>query len=176
MKDFPWVQVSGVVTNITDYDSFVELEDGIEVLVHVSEMSWTKKNVHPGKIVSTSEKVEVMVLEIDVQKRRISLGIKQCVENPWEKYKNANKTGDIIEGEIRNITEFGVFIALNEDIDGLVHLSDLSWDGNGDELIKNYIKGSLAQAKILDIDVEKERISLGINNLQKMLLPQKLII
>ena len=175
LTEDPWLKIferfpvgtkmSGVVTNITDYGSFVELEDGIEGLVHVSEMSWTKKNVHPGKIVSTSEKVEVMVLEIDVQKRRISLGIKQCVENPWEKYKNANKTGDIIEGEIRNITEFGVFIALNEDIDGLVHLSDLSWDGNGDELIKNYIKGSLAQAKILDIDVEKERISLGIKQL-----------
>ena len=175
LTEDPWLKVferfpvgtkmSGIVTNITDYGSFVELEDGIEGLVHVSEMSWTKKNVHPGKIVSTSEKVEVMVLEIDVQKRRISLGIKQCVENPWEKYKNANKVGDIIEGEIRNITEFGLFIALTEDIDGLVHLSDLSWDGNGDELIKNYVKGSTTQTKILDIDVEKERISLGIKQL-----------
>ena len=108
-----------------------------------------------------------MVLEIDVPKRRISLGIKQCVENPWEKYRNSNKIGDIIEGEIRNITEFGLFIALTEDLDGLVHLSDISWDGNGDELIKNYIKGSLAQAKILDIDVEKERISLGIKQLKE---------
>ena len=157
--------MSGVVTNITDYGSFVELEDGIEGLVHVSEMSWTKKNVHPGKIVSTSEKVEVMVLEIDVEKRRISLGIKQCVENPWELYKKTNKIGDIIKGEIRNITEFGLFLALTEDIDGLVHLSDISWDGNGDELIKNYTKGSSTQAKILDIDVEKERISLGIKQL-----------
>ncbi len=175
LTEDPWLNVferfpvgakmSGVVTNITDYGSFVELEDGIEGLVHVSEMSWTKKNVHPGKIVSTSEKLEVMVLEIDVQKRRISLGIKQCVENPWEKYKNTNKIGDIIQGEIRNITEFGLFIALTEDIDGLVHLSDLSWDGNGDDLIKNYVKGSSAQAKILDIDVEKERISLGIKQL-----------
>ncbi len=175
LTEDPWIKVfetfpvgskvSGVVTNITDYGSFVELEDGIEGLVHVSEMSWTKKNVHPGKIVSTSEKVEVMVLEIDVQKRRISLGIKQCVENPWEKYNSTNKIGDIIEGEIRNITEFGLFIALTEDIDGLVHLSDISWDGNGDELIKNYVKGSSAQAKILDIDVEKERISLGIKQL-----------
>ncbi|GIS09327.1 MAG: 30S ribosomal protein S1 [Alphaproteobacteria bacterium] len=175
LTEDPWLKVferfpvgakmSGVVTNITDYGSFVELEDGIEGLVHVSEMSWTKKNVHPGKIVSTSEKVEVMVLEIDVQKRRISLGIKQCVENPWEKYKNTNKVGDIIEGEIRNITEFGLFIALTDDIDGLVHLSDISWDGNGDELIKNYVKGSTIQAKILDIDVEKERISLGIKQL-----------
>ncbi len=175
LTEDPWLKVferfpvgakmSGVVTNITDYGSFVELEDGIEGLVHVSEMSWTKKNVHPGKIVSTSEKVEVMVLEIDVQKRRISLGIKQCIDNPWEKYKNSSKIGDTIDGEIRNITEFGLFIALTEEIDGLVHLSDLSWDGNGDELIKDYVKGSLVKAKILDIDVEKERVSLGIKQL-----------
>ncbi len=175
LTEDPWIKVferfpigakmSGTVTNITDYGSFVELEDGIEGLVHVSEMSWTKKNVHPGKIVSTSEKVEVMVLEIDVQKRRISLGIKQCVDNPWENYKNSNKIGDVIEGEIRNITEFGLFIALTEDIDGLVHLSDISWDGNGDELIKDFVKGAKVKAKILDIDVEKERISLGIKQL-----------
>jgi len=175
LTEDPWLKVferfpigskmTGIVTNITDYGSFVELEDGIEGLVHVSEMSWTKKNVHPGKIVSTSEKIEVMVLEIDVQKRRISLGIKQCVENPWQKYKSENKIGDIIEGEIRNITEFGLFVALSEDIDGLVHLSDISWDGNGDELIKNYAKGSDVKAKILDIDIEKERISLGIKQL-----------
>ena len=175
LTEDPWLKVferfpvgakmSGVVTNITDYGSFVELEDGIEGLVHVSEMSWTKKNVHPGKIVSTSEKVEVMVLEIDAEKRRISLGIKQCVENPWEKYRNVHKVGDIIKGEIRNITEFGLFIGLTEDIDGLVHLSDISWDGNGDELIKNYVKGSSTEAKILDIDIEKERISLGIKQL-----------
>lgn len=124
-----------------------------------------KKNVHPGKIVSTSEKVEVMVLEIDVEKRRISLGIKQCVDNPWEKYKSSSKIGDTIEGEVRNITEFGLFIALTDDMDGLVHLSDLSWDGNGDELIKSYVKGSLVKAKVLDIDVEKERVSLGIKQL-----------
>ena len=175
LTEDPWLKVferfpigtklSGIVTNITDYGSFVELEDGIEGLVHVSEMSWTKKNVHPGKIVSTSEKVDVMVLEIDVQKRRISLGIKQCVDNPWEKFKDNNKVNDVIEGEIRNITEFGLFVALTEDIDGLVHLSDISWDGNGDELIKNYVKGSSVQAKILDIDVDKERISLGIKQL-----------
>ena len=158
-------KMTGVVTNITDYGSFVELEDGIEGLVHVSEMSWTKKNVHPGKIVSTSEKVEVMILEIDVQKRRISLGIKQCKNNPWQEFKNNNKSGEIIEGEIRNITEFGLFIALTDDIDGLVHLSDLSWDGNGDELIKTYSKGTSIKAKILDIDIEKERISLGIKQL-----------
>ena len=175
LSEDPWTKVferfpvgskmSGVVTNITDYGSFVELEDGIEGLVHVSEMSWTKKNVHPGKIVSTSEKVNVVVLDIDVPKRRISLGIKQCIDNPWETFKVNNKSGQIIEGEIRNITEFGLFVALTEDIDGLVHLSDLSWDGNGDELIKNYVKGNQVKAKILDIDIDKERISLGIKQL-----------
>ena len=175
LTEDPWLKVidrfpvgskmTGVVTNITDYGSFVELEDGIEGLVHVSEMSWTKKNVHPGKIVSTSEKVEVIVLEIDVSKRRISLGIKQCIENPWKSYKDNNKTGSTIEGEIRNITEFGLFIGLSEDIDGLVHLSDLSWDGNGDELIRGFTKGDTIKAKILDIDVDKERISLGIKQL-----------
>ena len=175
LTEDPWLKVferfpvgskmAGIVTNITDYGSFVELEDGIEGLVHVSEMSWTKKNVHPGKIVSTSEKIEVMVLEIDVQKRRISLGIKQCIDNPWEGFKSNNKVGETIEGEIRNITEFGLFIGLSEDIDGLVHLSDLSWDGNGDELIKTYSKGTSVKTKILDIDIEKERISLGIKQL-----------
>ena len=175
LTEDPWLKVvdrfpvgskmTGVVTNITDYGSFVELEDGIEGLVHVSEMSWTKKNVHPGKIVSSSEKVEVIVLEIDVSKRRISLGIKQCIENPWKSYKDNNKIGSTIEGEIRNITEFGLFIGLSEDIDGLVHLSDLSWDGNGDELIKGFTKGDSIKAKILDIDVDKERISLGIKQL-----------
>ena len=175
LTEDPWLKVidrfpvgskmTGVVTNITDYGSFVELEDGIEGLVHVSEMSWTKKNVHPGKIVSTSEKVEVIVLEIDVSKRRISLGIKQCIENPWKSYKDSNKIGSTIEGEIRNITEFGLFIGLSDDIDGLVHLSDLSWDGNGDELIKGFNKGDTVKAKILDIDVDKERISLGIKQL-----------
>ena len=184
LTEDPWLKVferfpigskmSGVVTNITDYGSFVELEDGIEGLVHVSEMSWTKKNVHPGKIVSTSEKVEVMILEIDVQKRRISLGIKQCIDNPWEKYKGDNKIGDTIEGEIRNITEFGLFVALSEDIDGLVHLSDISWDGNGDELIKDYTKGTNIKAKILDIDIEKERISLGIKQLTEDLTSTEL--
>ena len=184
LTEDPWLKVferfpigskmSGVVTNITDYGSFVELEDGIEGLVHVSEMSWTKKNVHPGKIVSTSEKVEVMILEIDVQKRRISLGIKQCIDNPWEKYKTENKIGDTIEGEIRNITEFGLFVALSEDIDGLVHLSDISWDGNGDEQIKDYSKGTSIKAKILDIDIEKERISLGIKQLKEDLTSTEL--
>ena len=175
LSEDPWSQVferfpigtrmSGIVTNITDYGSFVELEDGIEGLVHVSEMSWTKKNVHPGKIVSSSEKVEVIVLDIDVPKRRISLGIKQCIENPWQTFKSNNKPGEVIEGEVRNITEFGLFVALSEDIDGLVHLSDLSWDGNGDEIIKTFIKGNQVKAKILDIDIEKERVSLGIKQL-----------
>ena len=175
LTEDPWLKVferfpigskmTGIVTNITDYGSFVELEDGIEGLVHVTEMSWTKKNVHPGKIVSTSEKVEVMVLEIDVQKRRISLGIKQCIDNPWEKYKSENKIGATIEGEIRNITEFGLFVGLSEDIDGLVHLSAISWDGNGDEIIKDFSKGTSVKAKILEIDVEKERVSLGIKQL-----------
>jgi small subunit ribosomal protein S1 len=184
LTEDPWLKVferfpigskmSGVVTNITDYGSFVELEDGIEGLVHVSEMSWTKKNVHPGKIVSTSEKLEVMILEIDVQKRRISLGIKQCIDNPWEKYKTENKIGGTIEGEIRNITEFGLFVALSEDIDGLVHLSDISWDGNGDELIKDFTKGTSVKAKILDIDIEKERISLGIKQLTEDLTSTEL--
>ena len=132
--------MSGVVTNITDYGSFVELEDGIEGLVHVSEMSWTKKNVHPNHLLSSSEKIEVMVLEIEEDKRRISLGIKQCKENPWESFNKEFKINQEIEGEIKNITDFGIFVGLKGDIDGLVHLSDISWDGNGDELIKNLNK------------------------------------
>ncbi len=171
----PWVNIhdrfpigskmQGVVTNITDYGSFVELEDGVEGLVHVSEMSWTKKNIHPSKILSSSEKVEVMVLEIEDEKRRISLGIKQCNENPWETFKNNNKVNDEIEGEIQNITDFGIFLGLDGGLDGLIHLSDISWEGNGDELIKDYKKGTKINAKILDINVEKERVSLGIKQL-----------
>ena len=177
LNDDPWLNIhdrfpigskmSGVVTNVTDYGSFVELEDGIEGLVHVSEMSWTKKNVHPSKILSSSEKVDVMVLEIDEEKRRISLGIKQCVENPWEKFKDDFKINQEVEGEIKSITDFGIFIGLPGDIDGLVHLSDLSWEGNGDELIKEYKTGSILNTKILDINVEKEWISLGIKQLTK---------
>ena len=155
----------GVVTNITDYGSFVELEDGIEGLVHVSEMSWTKKNVHPNHLLSSSEKIEVMVLEIEEEKRRISLGIKQCVENPWEVFNKEFKVNQEIEGEIKNITDFGIFVGLKGDIDGLVHLSDISWDGNGDELIKEYKKGSVLKTKILDINVENEKVSLGIKQL-----------
>ena len=154
--------IRGRVTNITDYGAFIEVSEGIEGLVHVSEMSWTKKNVHPGKIVSTSQEVDVMVLDIDMEKRRISLGLKQCVPNPWQQFAEAFKIGAETEGEIRSITEFGLFIGLNEDIDGLVHLTDISWDVAGEEAIKAYKKGDKVKAKVLDIDVEKERISLGI--------------
>jgi small subunit ribosomal protein S1 len=155
----------GRVTNITDYGAFVELEPGVEGLVHVSEMSWTKKNVHPGKIVSTSQEVEVMVLEVDPEKRRISLGLKQCLPNPWEKFLELHPIGSVVEGEIKNITEFGLFIGLENDIDGMVHLSDLSWDQPGEEAIKAYKKGDVVKAVVLDVDVEKERVSLGIKQL-----------
>ena len=158
-------KVTGRVTNITDYGAFVELSDGVEGLVHVSEMSWTKKNVHPGKIVSTSQEVDVMVLDIDSVKRRISLGLKQCNPNPWEAFAETYKSGTEVEGEVRNITEFGLFIGLTEEIDGLVHLSDISWDVAGDEAIQSYNKGDMVKAKVLEVDVEKERISLGIKQL-----------
>jgi len=157
--------VKGRVTNITDYGAFIELADGVEGLVHVSEMSWTKKNVHPGKIVSTSQEVDVMVLDVDMEKRRISLGIKQCIANPWEDFAKSFKAGSEIEGEIRNITEFGLFVGLNEEIDGLVHLTDISWDVQGDEAIQSYKKGDMVKAKVLEVDVAKERISLGIKQL-----------
>jgi len=156
------VKFSGKVTNITDYGAFVELEDGIEGLVHVSEMSWVKKNVHPGKIVSTSQTVDVMVLEVDETKRRISLGLKQCADNPWERFAEEHPIGSVIEGEIKNITEFGLFVGLNEEMDGMVHLSDLDWNISGEEAIKEYEKGQTIQAKILDVDPGKERISLGV--------------
>jgi small subunit ribosomal protein S1 len=155
----------GRVTNITDYGAFVELEAGIEGLVHVSEMSWTKKNVHPGKIVSTSQEVEVMVLDVDPQKRRISLGLKQCLENPWAGFVEKFPAGTEIEGEIKNITEFGLFVGLPGDIDGMVHLSDLAWNRPGEEAIKDCKKGDNVKVKVLDVDVEKERISLGIKQL-----------
>ena len=158
-------KMSGIVTNITDYGSFVELEDGIEGLVHVSEMSWTKKNIHPNHLLSSSEKVEVMVLEIEEDKRRISLGIKQCIENPWESFSKEFKVNQEIEGEIKNVTDFGIFVGLKGEIDGLVHLSDISWDGNGDELIKDYKQGNTLKTKILDINVENEKVSLGIKQL-----------
>ena len=158
-------KLEGRVTNITDYGAFVELEAGVEGLVHVSEMSWTKKNVHPGKIVSTSQQVEVMVLDVDLGKRRISLGLKQCSGNPWEDYSSANPAGTEIEGEIRNITEFGLFVGLTDEIDGLVHLSDISWDATGEAALEGFNKGDMVKAKILDVDIDKERISLGIKQL-----------
>jgi small subunit ribosomal protein S1 len=158
-------KMEGRVTNITDYGAFVELEAGVEGLVHVSEMSWTKKNVHPGKIVSTSQQVEVMVLDVDLSKRRISLGLKQCTNNPWEDLSATYPVGTEIDGEIRNITEFGLFVGLNEDIDGLVHLSDISWETAGEEALEGFTKGDIVKAKVLDIDVNKERISLGIKQL-----------
>ena len=158
-------KMEGRVTNITDYGAFVELEAGVEGLVHVSEMSWTKKNVHPGKIVSTSQQVEVMVLDVDLSKRRISLGLKQCTNNPWEDLSTTYPVGTEINGEIRNITEFGLFVGLNDDIDGLVHLSDISWENAGEEALEGFTKGDMVKAKVLDIDVNKERISLGIKQL-----------
>src|SRR5687767_12062335 len=158
---------TGRVTNITDYGAFVELEPGIEGLVHVSEMSWTKKNVHPGKIVSTSQEVEVMVLEVDPDKRRISLGLKQCLGNPWELFQEQHPAGSTVEGEIRNITEFGLFVGLDNDIDGMVHLSDISWDKPAEEAAAQYKKSDVVQAVVLDVDVDKERISLGIKQLTK---------
>jgi small subunit ribosomal protein S1 len=157
---------AGRVTNITDYGAFVELEPGVEGLVHVSEMSWTKKNVHPGKIVATSEQVDVMILDVDEPKRRISLGLKQAQGNPWELFLEAHPPGSIIEGEIRNITEFGLFIGVGPDVDGMVHMSDLSWDEAGEAAMQAYNKGQVIKAKVLDVDVEKERISLGIKQLE----------
>ncbi|MDX2101097.1 MAG: 30S ribosomal protein S1 [Alphaproteobacteria bacterium] len=156
---------NGRVTNITDYGAFVELEPGIEGLVHVSEMSWTKKNVHPGKIVSTSQEVEVMVLDVDPVKRRISLGLKQCLDNPWQSFVDKYPANTELSGEVKNITEFGLFVGLPGDIDGMVHLSDLSWEKSGEEAIQDYKKGDQVKVRVLDVDVEKERISLGIKQL-----------
>ena len=155
------VKVTGRVTNITDYGAFVELEPGIEGLIHVSEMSWTKKNVHPGKILSTSQEVEVVVLEVDPNKRRISLGLKQTLQNPWEAFRDKFPVGTQVEGEVKNKTEFGLFIGLDGDVDGMVHLSDLDWNRPGEQVIEEFNKGDLVKAQVLDVDVEKERISLG---------------
>jgi small subunit ribosomal protein S1 len=157
---------SGRVTNITDYGAFVELEPGVEGLVHVSEMSWTKKNVHPGKIVATSQEVDVVILDVDGPKRRISLGLKQAAGNPWDVFAEQHSPGSVVEGEIRNITEFGLFIGLGPDLDGMVHMSDLSWDEPGEVAMAHFKKGDVVKAKVLDVDVEKERISLGIKQLQ----------
>ena len=175
LESDPWVGVNekfpvgtrftGKISNIADYGVFIELENGVEGLVHVSEMSWTKKNVHPSKIVSLSQEVEVIVLDVDESKRRISLGMKQIQENPWKAFADSHNIGDEIEGEVKNMIEFGIFIALNDDIDGMIHTSDLSWDVAGEEAIKEYKKGQMVKAKILDIDVEKERISLGVKQL-----------
>ncbi len=175
LQDDPWDTVeakfpldsvhTGRVTNITDYGAFVELEPGVEGLVHVSEMSWTKKNVHPGKIVSTSQEVEVMVLEIDTAKRRVSLGLKQTMRNPWEVFAETHPVGTEVEGEVKNITEFGLFIGLDNDIDGMVHLSDLSWDERGEDAIQNYRKGDMVKAVVTEVDTEKERISLSVKAL-----------
>ena len=175
LESDPWIGVNerfpvgtvfkGKISNITDYGAFIELVPGVEGLVHISEMSWTKKNVHPGKIVSLSQEVDVIVLDVDEAKRRISLGMKQIQKNPWEAFAQSHKVGDIIEGEIKNMIEFGIFVALNDEIDGMIHTSDLSWDKSSEEAIKEYKKGMVVKAKILDIDVEKERISLGIKQL-----------
>jgi small subunit ribosomal protein S1 len=172
----PWSDVAGKfkvgqrykgrVTSIADYGAFVELGDGVEGLVHVSEMSWTKKNIHPGKIVSTSQEVEVQVLDVDMTKRRISLGLKQCAPNPWHSFAETHKQGTTIEGEIRNITEFGLFVGIGDQIDGMVHLSDLSWKESGEEALKNYKKGDMLKVKILEIDPAKERVSLGVKQLE----------
>ena len=175
LQDDPWDSVEskyplesthvGRVTNITDYGAFVELEAGVEGLVHVSEMSWTKKNVHPGKIVSTSQEVDVMVLEIDSVKRRVSLGLKQTMRNPWEVFAETHPEGTPVEGEVKNITEFGLFVGLDNDIDGMVHLSDISWEERGEDAIQNFRKGDEVKAVVTEVDVEKERISLSIKAL-----------
>lgn len=156
----------GVVTNVTDYGAFVELEPAVEGLIYVTEMSWTKKNIHPGKILSTSQEVEIQVLDVDMNKRRISLGLKQCQDNPWQKFKDNHPIGDILEGEVKNITEFGLFVGVSDDLDGMVHLTDLSWSKTGEEALSEYKKGQLIKVKVLDIDAEKERISLGVKQLE----------
>jgi small subunit ribosomal protein S1 len=176
LLDDPWqgieakfpvqAKFTGRVTNITDYGAFVELEPGIEGLIHVSEMSWTKKNVHPGKIVSTSQEVEVQILEVDPVKRRISLGLKQTMRNPWEVFVEKHPPGSQVEGEVKNKTEFGLFLGLDGDVDGMVHLSDLDWKRPGEQVIDDFKKGDKVNAVVLDVDVEKERISLGIKQLQ----------
>ena len=158
-------KLKGNVTNITDYGAFVEIEPGIEGLTHVSEMSWTKKNIHPGKIVSSSQEVEVVILEIDHEKRRISLGMKQCVENPWTNFAANYPVGTVVGGEVKNATEFGLFVGLEGDLDGMIHLSDLDWNEKPEVSLERYTKGEQIEVKVLDIDIEKERISLGVKQL-----------
>jgi small subunit ribosomal protein S1 len=177
MGDDPWVnimrrypegsRVFGHVSNITDYGCFVEIEDGVEGLVHVSEMDWTNKNVNPNKVVALGDEKEVMILEIDPERRRISLGMKQCQQNPWEEFGTTNNKGDIITGKIKSITDFGIFIGLPGNIDGLIHLTDLSWNKTGEEAVRDYQKGQEVEAMVLSIDPERERISLGIKQLDK---------
>jgi len=161
------MKITGTVTNITEYGAFVELEPGIEGLVHVSEMSWTKKNVHPGKIVSTSQEVEVMILEVDSEKRRISLGLKQAQRNPWEEFAEKHPIGSEVEGEVKNATEFGLFVGLDGDVDGMVHMSDIAWGISGEDALALHRKGEMVKAVVLDVDVDKERISLGMKQLEK---------
>jgi small subunit ribosomal protein S1 len=173
----PWVEIAnrypenarlmGKVTNIADYGCFVELEEGVEGLVHVSEMDWTNKNIHPSKVVQLGDEVGVMVLDVDEERRRISLGIKQCQENPWEEFAVTQAKGDRVIGRIKSITDFGVFVGLDGGIDGLVHLSDISWNENGEELIRNFKKGDEIETVVLSVDAERERISLGIKQLDK---------
>ena len=173
----PWVQITGrypegsrvvaKVTNLTDYGCFAEIEEGVEGLVHVSEMDWTNKNVHPSKIVQLGDEIEVMVLDIDEERRRISLGIKQCTQNPWDAFAADHAKGDKISGSIKSITDFGIFIGLEGNIDGLVHLSDISWNETGEEAVRNYKKGDEIETVILSIDPERERISLGIKQLEE---------
>ncbi len=183
LTDDPWqgvidkfpsgTKLSGTISNITDYGAFVELETGIEGLVHVSEMSWTKKNLHPGKIVQLGETVEVMVLDVDLTKRRISLGIKQCTPNPWDNFLESYPVGSVVTGEIRNVTEFGIFVGLSDDIDGMVHMSDLDWEVEGEAALSQYKKGDQVTAKILDISLEKERVSLGVKQLSEPVTPEE---
>ena len=176
LENDPWQNIDkfevgkiykGIVTNLTDYGAFIDLEDGIEGLVHVSEISWTKKNLQPAKVLSVSSEVDVMVLEIDREKRRISLGLKQCTPNPWKGFAETHNVNDVIEGEIKNITEFGIFVSLGNELDGMVHLSDIDWDKNPEEAVKEYSKGMVIKTKILEIDADKERISLGIKQLKE---------
>lgn len=175
LRDDPWTKVDelfpigakvdGSVTNMTDYGAFVELAPGVEGLIHVTEMSWTRKNIHPSKVVNSGQKVTVQVLEIDRDKRRISLGLKQCQENPWDAFAGSAKVGDVVEGTVRSMTDFGVFVALNDEIDGLVHVSDLSWDKSGEEAMQDIKKGDTLKAVILSIDTAKERVALGVKQL-----------
>jgi small subunit ribosomal protein S1 len=177
MGDDPWANIMrrypegqklfGNVSNITDYGCFVEIEDGVEGLVHVSEMDWTNKNVNPNKVVTLGDEVEVVILEIDEERRRISLGMKQCKPNPWDEFGVTNKKGDVISGKIKSITDFGIFIGLNGNIDGLIHLTDLSWNKPGEEAVREYQKGQELEAMVLSIDPERERISLGIKQIEK---------